>query len=132
MSRMLIYLVIQMKMFSICYFTMDRSLFFEKYSASSVRLYHRYRIETKVSLYLCLRYCLDDPRCLAINYNETSSTCELNDENCFFQDHTKEEETGWDIYNALKGNVDTRIILTHCNRIDLFNFVDWTSSFSKC
>ena len=105
MSRLLIHLTIQTVLLYICYFAADKALFFEKYLAASVRLNHRYRIETKTELYLCLRYCLDDPRCLAKYYNETLSTCELNDKNCFFQDHTKEEETGWDIYNALKGKV---------------------------
>ena len=126
MSRLLIHLTMQTMLWHICYFAADTSLFFESHSATSVRLNHRYRIETKTELFLCLRYCLDDPRCLAINHNEMSRTCELNDKNCFFQNHTKEEESGWSIYNALKGRVKSGRIERSANfgqRACLFNIL---------
>ena len=81
-----------------------KSLDFKKHADSPARLYHRYRIMENISLLSCCWFCNDsEERCMAVNFNEKTNICELNDKNVYFSDHDMTSEDNWDVYNVVYG-----------------------------
>ena len=72
---------------------------FTLYQTAGIRLLHQYRIHQFSSHLQCLIACSLDTRCLAVNYQWTTQSCEMNDNTVYAENgYDSETVANWTIY----------------------------------
>ena len=74
---------------------------FSLFETGSIRLLHQYKTQqfNSASGLKCLIECHLDANCMAVNYEESTHTCELNDKNVYDVDgYNSEINTEWSVY----------------------------------
>ena len=107
---------------------------FTKYPTAGIRLLHQYKIQQFSSHLQCLIECSLDTRCLSVNYQLNTQSCELNDNTVYAANgYNSETVEKWTIYTEGIPSCDNDWLL-HGQSCYLFSTdkVTWLDAVSKC
>ena len=80
-----------------------KSYHFKRHSTIPARLPDCFDTVDDVSLITCCVLCSQDSACLAVNYQEDTTSCELLNKTGYFSEYDNAENSGWNVYSNVEG-----------------------------